>query len=114
MKKTIIIFALACMLFSCKTSSNFTSRKAKTEFIKNKPGNDGSSYEKAIVIEETTESKGVPAEYVWIRENYPHSSIQGQSLMHKNDRSYDVIKITTASGDEKSIYFDISNFFGNM
>lgn len=73
---------------------------------------DGSSYEKAVVIKEKNESKGVAAEYAWLREHYPGYKSKGQSLNHKDKKAYDIITIVTRDGDEKQVYFDISGFFG--
>jgi len=77
-------------------------------------GADGSSYEKAIVIQEKSETPGVNAEYKWIAEHYPGYSRGMQSLNFYNKKPYDIITIKTKDGEEKKIYFDISNFFGKF
>jgi hypothetical protein len=75
---------------------------------------DGSSYEKAIVIREKKEEEGGKAEYSWIKKKYPGSRPHKQSLNFKDKKSYDIIYITTADGNEVAVYFDISNFFGKF
>jgi hypothetical protein len=67
-----------------------------------------------VVIREKTESKGVDAEYTWLRKQYPGYRFQGQSLKGSGKKNYDVIDIQTAEGKPLSIYFDISNFFGKF
>ncbi|RVT97176.1 hypothetical protein EOD41_19400 [Mucilaginibacter limnophilus] len=75
---------------------------------------DGSSFEKAIIITETSSRPGIAAEYSWIRKNHPGYAPQGQSLVHKDKRSFDIIKTANAKGEEKLFYFDITNFFGKF
>ena len=75
---------------------------------------DGSSYDKAIVIKEDRESQGIHAEYGWIRNKYPGSKTRSQSLNFHDKKSYDIINITTANGEEVAVYFDISNFYGKF
>lgn len=112
MKKIFILFVVLGLLASCTTSKRLPTITTKQEIASARTQNDGSSFEKAIVINIKTESKGVAAEYQWLAQNYPGSKSQGQSLMMHNKKPYDVIKIKTREGKEVSVYFDISNFFG--
>src|ERR1043166_5296182 len=75
-------------------------------------GGDGSSLEKAIIVKATDEMSGVHAEHEYIRQHYPSSSEGAQSVRHAKDRVYDTIDITTADGKTKTIYFDITAYFG--
>lgn len=75
---------------------------------------DGSDYTKAIVISANNESAGVAKEYEWLKTNYPGSQVISQGLGEKNGKPFDVFKIKTASGEEKSVYFDISRYFGKF
>ena len=75
---------------------------------------DGSSFEKAIIIKEHSESAGINAEYAWISQNYPGYKSQGQALTYYKKVAYDIINIITLNGEKKSIYFNISNFFGKF
>lgn len=77
-------------------------------------GVDGSSYEKAIVIQETSEMKGVDAEYNWLSLYYPGYRRGMQSLVTHDKKPYDILTITTANGVEKKVYFDISKYFGKF
>ena len=79
-----------------------------------KSDRDGSGYEKAIIIDKTNESDGVAAEYKWLREHYPGYTMIRQSLQNKDNKPYDVLSIKTKDGENKDIYFDISNFFGKF
>ena len=114
MKKIVFLLSLACLIASCSTtkivsepSPNQTSTSAITE-------NDGSSFEKAIVINEKNSMYGVDAEYAWIKQNYPSSTLKGQYLVKHKNKHYDIIEIITSDGNEKRIYFNISNFFGKF
>ncbi len=111
MKKIILVLIPICLFFSCSTSkkvsknNNINNKEIKME-------NDGSSYTKAIIIKEKTETEGIKAEYVWLKQHYPGFQLKQQSLSNYKDKSYDVMDIVTSDGEKKSVYFDISNFFG--
>ncbi|MCX6230561.1 MAG: hypothetical protein NTZ33_03360 [Bacteroidetes bacterium] len=105
MKKLFFLIFIAYLATGCSSSKNTTT--SSTE-------NDGSSFSKAIIIKEKTETKGVAAEYLWIREHYPNATIKGQKLVDHKNKPYDIIKIETKESEEKEIYFDISMFFGKM
>lgn len=111
MRRILILFILAGLIFSCATTKkSSTASTNQTTSL----DNDGSSFEKAIVIHEKSESKGVAAEYDWLNKNYPGYRSNGQSLTMNGKKPYDIIEIVTASGEEKKIYFDISNYFGKF
>jgi hypothetical protein len=114
MKKISLLLALNCLLISCSTEKKASENNANQYNSSIITENDGSSFEKAIVIKEKTEMAGVDAEYAWIRQNYPGSRLKEQYLINKKNKSYDVIEIITSDDTEKSIYFDISNFFGKF
>lgn len=103
MKKYLLI-ALIGFAAACNSSKHTTTSSSQ----------NGSSYETAIVIQETHETPGVRAEYKWIADHYPGYKTKMQALQNKNKKSYDVLTIETSDGVEKVIYFDISNFFGKF
>jgi hypothetical protein len=100
-----ILFLVGTYSCSQKATGSATSSVQASE-------RDGSSFEKAIIIKEKTEGSGVSAEYKWLKENYPGYRSVGQSLSHHDGKPFDIIRIKTSGGAEKSIYFDISNYFG--
>lgn len=77
-------------------------------------GGDGSSYAQAVVIEEKSESTGVTAEYAWLKKHYPGYRMKSQSLNFHKNKPYDILSIVPAEGEEKEVYFDISNFYGKF
>ena len=114
MKKVLFLLSIISLCIACSPA-----KKLSGDYVSNQKSvvsseNDGSSYEKAVVIEEKSETNGVSAEYVWIRKNYPWSTVKGQALVNYKNKPYDIITIVTADGIEKKIYFDISNFFGKL
>ena len=112
--KKIFFIALVAVIAACTSSKHTASSGTATAQTPPNPSADGSSFEKAIVIQETSETTGTSAEYKWIRQNYPGSQNQGQALMTNNKKPYDVLTIKTSDGTTKKIYFDISNFFGKF
>ena len=76
-------------------------------------GGDGSSFEKAVLIKNATEETGVRSEYAYLAKYYPDSKVVRQSLRENKGRMYDVLEIE-AKGGAKSVYFDITEFFGKF
>ena len=114
MKNLLMLVMLSSLLISCSSTRNVSGEIKKQDNASVVTENDGSSYETAIVIREKTESKGVSAEYAWLRQHYPGYRSEGQLLSYNNDKPYDIIHIVTANNEKKTIYFDISNFFGKF
>jgi hypothetical protein len=76
---------------------------------------DGGSFEKAIVIEATNERQGIAAEREWVNKNLPGWKISRQALLNgPGGRHYDRIELTGPDGARKTIFFDITVFFGKM
>lgn len=112
MNKILVLLLMGGLLMSCSTTKNLSNETSTQTAGVYSGGNDGSSYEKAIVIQKRREMKGVKAEYAWLRHNYPGYRSKGQSLNFYENKPYDIITIVTAGGIEKMIYFDISKFYG--
>ena len=80
-------------------------------------GGDGSSQEKAVIVLGANESSGVQAEYLWLAAHFPgyqrgqQGLIQGQG---QGGKSYDVLDFTTAYGTKRTVYFDITDYFGKF
>ena len=75
-------------------------------------GGDGSTTTAAVIVHARNEVAGVHAEYAWIKEHWPGSRRKNQGLMMKGERSYDAITITDSAGQERVLYFDITEYFG--
>ena len=123
MKLHILCLALAVTVFvGCKTTPGFVpgsggydaiphGEKAEAVFS----GGDGSSIKQAVIITETANVKtGVRAEYVWLHEHYPGYRLRVQRLRHEGGRYYDEMRIITADGKSRTVFFDITSFFGKF
>jgi hypothetical protein len=78
-------------------------------------GGDGSSIEQAVVIRNAkNETEGVDAESKWIKKVHPGWRKGNQALLNVKDRSYDQIEYATPDGKARTIYFDITDFFGKF
>ena len=76
-------------------------------------GGDGSSMEQAVIIKNAKgEEEGVTAERRWVQKVHPGWEEGRQALMNKNGKAYDRIDYTTPGGETKTIFFDITEFFG--
>jgi hypothetical protein len=100
-KKVFLILIVA--FYSCSTS-NSVSKTVK----------DGSTFENAIVIKANNEMDGVRNEYVIISKLYPGYKLMSQGSSSKGSRHYDSIEIMTSENVKKTIYFDITNFYGKF
>ena len=111
MKK--VILALMIVFFtSCSTTKN--SDTVSKQSSAGRSENDGSSYEKAIIIKAKDEMSGVNKVYSTLREMYPGFKLMSQGSGSKNGKHYDTMKIMTSNGEEKLVYFDITSFYGKV
>jgi hypothetical protein len=77
-------------------------------------GGDGTTLEKAVVVNAPTERIGVAASYGWIGRHYPGSTAAGQNTVIQNGRFYDAIDVVTGTKERRTFYFDITQFFGKF
>ena len=71
-------------------------------------GGDGSSADRAVVV------GSVGEEYAWIRRHCPGFQPQMQALQEIEGKPYDVHTLRNAAGEERTVYFDISRFYGKF
>jgi len=111
-----ILLSVSCVwtVSACgveKESSGKEGAKAKITF----KGGDGSSREKAIVIlGAKNETRGVAAEYAWLKKHHSKWKVAQQSLIMKKGKKYDVLTCVLPDGQKKEVWFDISDFFGKF
>jgi hypothetical protein len=67
---------------------------------------DGSSPDKAIAV------SSIDAEYKWVQRNCPGFMPRSQSLQNINGTMYDVLELQNQQGQERIVYFDITQFYG--
>jgi hypothetical protein len=58
------------------------------------------------------EMSGVHAGYVYIGEHYPGWDARDQAVLEQDGRMYDRINIVGPRGEKKTVYFDITDWFG--
>jgi hypothetical protein len=112
-KKIFMLIVSTIGLFSCSSSKKNTSA-VSTSFPASTPKStdEGMSYATAIIIKETSEKKGLDAEHKWLHNHYTHYKVRSQGLGMHDNKTYDIIEITLSNGQERNIFFDISNFYG--
>jgi hypothetical protein len=73
----------------------------------------GSSIAAAIALPGIQhETQGVDAEYAYIKKNFPGWKLKAQSLISDKGRQYDAIQITGPDRAAKTVFFDITAWFG--
>jgi hypothetical protein len=77
-------------------------------------GGDGSSAEQAVVVLAQTEDEGIDLEHHWIFDHYGRFRKLRGGLASADDKHYDVVVVELGDHTEKTIYFDISGFYGIM
>ncbi len=75
-------------------------------------GGDGSSVENAVVILAETEDEGIDLEHHWIFDRYGRFRKIRGGLASAGEKHYDVITVELSDHSEKTIYFDITGFYG--
>ena len=120
--KPLLFVLLVSVCISCSSSKNVVSSSQKVstssmssdESVASVPidERDGSSFEKAIVLNEKSTGAGIKAEYAWVKEKYPDSKVVKQALIHKGKKSYDMLTVQKADGGTEEVYFDITSFYG--
>jgi hypothetical protein len=93
------------------TTTTTSLPKTATGFA---PDRDGSSFERAIVLTETTERAGIDAQNTQLNALYPGSKKVRQHFEDYKGKQHDVVNITTADGRETVVYFDVSSYFGKQ
>lgn len=96
-----VFWAFLSIIFRIEASKGATQRGVGTRCAV-----DGSSIEQAIVVQNIGE------EYGWIRRHCAGFEPGDQSLEEICGRFYDVHQLRNAAGLEKTIYFDITTFYG--
>lgn len=117
MKHTFQLFALVLLLLTASCSSSkktTTAATTGTGTTVSAPAaegavttNDGSSFEKAIVV------KSIKEEYAYVKKVCPECKLKKQALRQNNKKYYDVLYFDK-DGTEVIYYFDINSFFGKM
>jgi hypothetical protein len=75
-------------------------------------GGNGSSCEARIRIKGAVNADtGIAAENHWLRAKYPGYRVMRQSLIDCDDEPTDRITLVNVAGEERSVYFEISDFF---
>lgn len=76
------------------------------------PSGDGTELEKAVVISADDEDDGLRLERRWIYEHYGKFRKKSGGLAAADGRHYDVLTVELADHSEKTIFFDITQFYG--
>lgn len=74
-------------------------------------GGDGSSFDKAVILDGANFANGSRATYNFIELHYPGCKHTKQSLKVQEGRSFDVLQFITENGEAKVMYFDITSQF---
>jgi len=76
-------------------------------------GGDGTSADQAVVVLAETEDEGIDLEHHWTFDHYGRfRKVRGGLASAADGRHFDVITVELADHTEKTIYFDITAFYG--
>jgi len=104
--KTLIAAFCLILLTGCQTSQHTEGRIAFA-------GGDGSSSDQAVVINDAGFRETWRLQQkVWLERQFPGYREVGQSAMSSGGKHYDLIEVTTAEGQPKTVYFDSTEVFG--
>jgi len=77
-------------------------------------GGNGSSLAEAILVKGATEVTGIAAEYQWLNDHLPGFRSERQFLLEVGGRRYDQLDGVMPNGERRSVFFDITEFFGKV
>lgn len=112
----IILLAAGCDSQQAQTAApaNGSQSAGHTTVRATVSGGDGSSIDKAVIIKAPDNFIGVRIEYTWIKKNCPGCQLERQSAFKKGNKIYDKMEFHTPDGQQKTIYFDITGFYGKL
>lgn len=120
MKKWFLLIVIL-LVAGCESEKAQTGAAAKESQPAGQPtvratvaGGDGSSIEKAVIIKAPDNFIGVRIEYAWIKKNCPGWQLEKQSAFKAGNKIYDKMEFRTPDGRQKTIYFDITDFYGKL
>jgi hypothetical protein len=75
-------------------------------------GGDGHSVESAVVIRGAKhEEDGIAAEHRYLSQNFGSWFLKHQVLVNQKGRLYDRMEIADQNGKQRTVFFDITDFF---
>jgi hypothetical protein len=77
-------------------------------------GGDGTTADQAVIVLADTEDEGIDLEHHWTFDHYGRFRKIGGGLAAAGGKHFDVITVELADHTEKTIYFDITAFYGVM
>ena len=72
----------------------------------------GNSREQRAGAKNAIPVDSVREEYEWVEQNLPGYHPASQALQKIDGKPYDVLTVKNDAGEERTLYFDISSFFG--
>jgi hypothetical protein len=75
-------------------------------------GGDGTSADQAVIVIADTEDEGIDLEHHWTFDHYGRFRKVRGGLAAADGKHFDVITVELADHTEKTIYFDITAFYG--
>lgn len=100
-------FLLPLLLVACASSS---AHPEHPEMLDPDPNHDGSSCQRAIVVDAKDEWSGVLQEHMALR-GVRGLTVLSQNLVVCDGKKMDVFKVRTPQGT-RMVYFDISRYYG--
>ncbi len=114
--KTAVVLLEAILLAALFTAmANAQPAPASITF----KGGAGDTPETAVVIAGATNSmQGIAAEYRYLRQKFGRENADWylfrQSVVQQGGRIYDRMELRLQDGSPKTVFFDISEFFGKL
>lgn len=100
-----------CQHFGCPAAESAVPRKIIS-------GGDGSSLDKALIVNAANSDEGVPAEWRYLVATFGRKdvdwSLDRKLLQESNGRHYDVFTLKLKDGQKKVVYLDITSFYGRF
>ena len=97
---------LAIPLFGCSTPMRVEQDMLYA-------GGDGSCCEQAVVINGAKyRETGLMGQRLWLQKRFPGYRQVKEQVVEANRKRFDQVELTTADGQNSSVYFDVTDWWG--
>jgi hypothetical protein len=114
LRLVLVLASAAAPLAGCSTAGNPSpGRRERPPAAASAPVvEEGASFDAAVLVEAGDEKSGVARENEWIFRHYGRFRKKTVALASLQERRFDVITVELSDHTEKTLYFDITAFFG--
>lgn len=112
----VFIFIMSILTCTLLSIGCYNRKKLTETYETNNPRYTtgiGTSILNPVIVDEKSAAAGIRAEHLWTKDKYPGYTWDRQVLYSIRGRYYDIITLQK-NKDVKTVYFDITSFYGRQ